>query len=911
MSDFSSKTSANLPSALIDFINTINCCKECVIEMAFASPGSSKFNSALYFEKIDESTLISLSQLKMNVAFAAGYDKKSMDNLILGTKTARIGRDGNIKFKNILGFDLDFKFNVTNYCEKQRSQLTDKFSQHLKDVFDKHNIPIWMMVFSGNGIHVYFKLETPYTLTSTQRYKQIYEAIKCYLECVSEVKFDQACSNPSRLLRLPFSTNWKDRNSPVQCEVLYHNPYANFSLIFEGFASITQFKPQEEGNSVYEKQAIAGKIDLQKILDHFEYDKRESIKEKSNKIICSSPFNPDRTPSFYYDKQSKLFYDFSSGFGGDLFDLIGKLAHLDRKKEFPNILALAGKISGVAKNEIKESCFELNEGGLWYRQSPQADPLWLSSPIFVEALTRDSANRSWGRLLTFKDQDGINKSWSMPMELLACEGSEIRRNLLCLGAELAVGKRERLLFLSYLQGSQPTRRVRCVNRIGWHQNQFVLPDKIYSPSEQETGIILQELKSTAAFGVSGDIKGWQNNVGRFCVGNSRLVLAVSAALASVLLKSMGEECGGFNIVGPSSIGKSITLKVAASVWGNPGLNGFIKRWRSTINGLELLAASRCDSLLILDELGEIQPKDAGNVSYMLCGGISKSRATKETTLSNSLEWRLLFLSSGELTLAAHMAQSGAAVNVGQEIRMLDIPAETSGSQGIFQNIHGFESAGIFASLLSQNTENYFGSAIHDFLGKIIKNPGLFEKLTDKRREFVDLVNNKSQHGQVHRAIKRFSLLAAAGELGIELKTLPWSSGEALSAAHQCFMDWYQSWAFTGSREKQQLIEQIKHLLQEFGPSRFPLIQSFKENSSNHQHQLWGFRREMENDNYEWLILSEIFKNVFCKGHDYRRALRDLKEENYLIASPGKSSMPIRVPHLGVTRVARISSAILA
>lgn len=565
------------------------------------------------------------------------------DKCFFRAKVARKGMDCNIRLKNIISFDLDFKQNVEEYRTEQREQLTEKFSNILKDTLLKHRVFPWMMVFSGNGLHLHFRLAKPYELTSIQNYRHMYNAMRCYLECISGLKFDPACSNPSRLMRLPFSTIRKDRDVQVPCVVLMHDREANFSPIFDGFRAMAEYKPSEEQKFVRDKQAIVSKLNLSKILNHFNYSKSESIKEIGAQIICSSPFKLDNNPSFYYDQQTKLFYDFSSGFGGDLFELIARLAKIDCKKDFANVIDLAAKICGIPANDTHESCFELNEKGIWFQSSKESTPQWLSSPIFVEALTRDSSNQSWGRLLTLKDQDGVIKSWSMPMELLAGDGSEIRRNLLDLGAELAVGKRERQHFLAFLQSSRPANRARCVNRIGWHKNQFVLPDRIISSAEEEAGIILQESRTLHSFGVSGELIDWQENVGKYCVGNSRLVLAVSSALASVLLKGTGEESGGFNFVGPSSIGKSITLKVAASVWGNPGLNGFIKRWRSTLNGLELLAASRCDSLLILDELGEIQPKDAGNAAYVLCGGISKNRATKDANLASQFEWRLLLL----------------------------------------------------------------------------------------------------------------------------------------------------------------------------------------------------------------------------------------------------------------------------
>ncbi len=897
-----------LQTAVKDFVDTLNESSGCLTEFAFASPGTSNFNRAIYCERPSESSLLEHSQSGSNVSFATGFCKERLDSIALGTQIIRQGADRYVRLKNILSFDVDFKGNTPNYEPSQREDLITSIWGKIREALSAARISTWMTVFSGNGLHLHFKLRQPYEISSAQRYRQIYSAIRCYLECISDIKFDPACSNPSRLVRLPFSTNWKDRHAPVACVILEHNPTADFTSLFNGFRAIAAHKLEAES---LDKATVLKKINLIGVLEFFEYPKIASLKTSGDQTVCSSPFSRDSDPSFFYDHSRKVFYDFSTSKGGDIFNLIGELAHLDAKNEFPKILKIAAKIAGEEPEEQSASGYHINEKGVWYQQAKDADPKWLSSPVFVEALTRNASGRSWGRLLTFKDQDGVIKNWSMPMELLAGDGSEIRRNLLSLGAEMAIGKCERQLFLAYLQGARPSKRTLCVDRIGWHQDQFVLPNKIYLGAGTNVDIILQGTAIDTSFGRSGSLADWQKHVGMNCKGNSRLVFAVSSALASTLLKSTGEESGGFHFVGPSSIGKSITLKIAASVWGNTSLNGFVKRWRSTLNGLEILAALRCDSLLILDELGEILPKDAGYASYMLSGGTSKNRATKTASLSTPLEWRLLFLSSGEIPLAAHIAQSGGPVNVGQEVRMIDIPAETANSQGIFENIHGLQSSGALASLLAENSEKYFGTAIDHFLTQLVSTPSALDFVAMKRAQFIKEVNQNSSHGQIGRALKRFSLVAAAGELGTEFGTLPWAAGESITATRKCFQDWLYGWGGNGSREEQQLIEQIKSLLQEFGASRFPLLSELKKHQGIHNQQLWGFRKETEGNRYQWFILSEIFRTQFCKGHDHRRALRHLKEQKLLLLGPsGQTSSPMRVPYLGVTRFIHLDSRII-
>ncbi len=238
--------------------------------------------------------------------------------------------------------------------------------------------------------------------------------------------------------------------------------------------------------------------------------------------------------------------------------------------------------------------------------------------------------------------------------------------------------------------------------------------------------------------------------------------------------------------------------------------------------------------------------------------------------------------------------------------MIDLPAESKGSYGIFENIHGFSDSGEFARELSEHTEKYFGKPILTFLDQLVKTPSFSINLQKDRKEFESRMG-KNAHGQIHRALKRFSLLAAAGELAIKFGILPWEKGEATQNIEKCFEEWIATWGSTTSRETQQLVQRIQALLQEFGSSRFPILQEFKKNDEPYHSHLWGFRSQTKEEGYDWFILSEIFRTHFCQGTDYQRALRELKDNKLLLAPPG----PMRVPHLGVTRIIRIRGSIIS
>jgi putative DNA primase/helicase len=103
-------------------------------------------------------------------------------------------------------------------------------------------------------------------------------------------------------------------------------------------------------------------------------------------------------------------------------------------------------------------------------------------------------------------------------------------------------------------------------RNGWNDNltQYVSPNASLSLAEEEETLFQTNVDHR--FKTAGKLAQWTENVGNLCAGNSRLILATSAAFAAPLLGLIeGTETGGIHLVGPSSPGKSTALVVAGSV----------------------------------------------------------------------------------------------------------------------------------------------------------------------------------------------------------------------------------------------------------------------------------------------------------------------------------------------------------
>lgn len=102
--------------------------------------------------------------------------------------------------------------------------------------------------------------------------------------------------------------------------------------------------------------------------------------------------------------------------------------------------------------------------------------------------------------------------------------------------------------------------------------------------------------------------------------------------------------------GETEGGKSITLAVAASVWACPEENTYIKDYKGTDVGLEVV----CDLLnhlpLILDDSSKKNRKLEENFEglvYDLCSGKGKTRSNKELSINRENHWKNCILTNGE------------------------------------------------------------------------------------------------------------------------------------------------------------------------------------------------------------------------------------------------------------------------
>jgi uncharacterized protein (DUF927 family) len=553
-------------------------------------------------------------------------------------------------------------------------------------------------------------------------------------------------------------------------------------------------------------------------------------------------------------------------------------------------------------------------GLVWRDDAEDSSDLFLTSLFDVLAETRDGEGTSWGVLLRWDDHDGREHKYGLARSMLAGDGMEARRILLDAGLNVSPARKAREKLNSFLGTVRSTERARATSRIGWHDDVFVLPDRaIGTPASNELFLLQHTGSLRHAFRQRGSLSDWQEKVGRLAPGNSRLVLAVSVAFAAALIGRCDDaESGGIHFRGPSSTGKSTALIMAASVWGGGGETGdYVRSWRATSNGLEGVALAHCDALLCLDELSQVPARDAGEVAYMLGNGSGKSRSNREGLAKPAAQWRLLFLSSGEVSLADKIAEDGRSrrATAGQAVRLIDLPAEAGAGLGLFEHLHGASSAESFARQIKQASTSNYGTAARAFIEHIVEEPDCLRHLSEFSRRFIADYVDPLADGQVHRVAQRFALIAFAGEIAITAKVLPWESGTAVKAAASCLKDWVVSRGGIEPAEIQGGIEQVRSFISAHGSSRF--LSAWEQGASNQSvRDVAGFRKR-EGDGWDYYVTSSAWRDEVCKGYNGSTIARALQERGMLVTGEaGRFNSVVRVPGGGPQRLYHLHSKVL-
>lgn len=512
-----------------------------------------------------------------------------------------------------------------------------------------------------------------------------------------------------------------------------------------------------------------------------------------------------------------------------------------------------------ANNQPADSRFTCREGGLWF-DGGNGEPQRIADAFNVAGLAYDEA----GDPHYILDHQG--NYFALPWtEIGERTGWKIMRRHI---QRMPTNRRNQERLAEYLQSQPVTCRWTLTDTAGWHGKAYILPNGEVLGSGEKT-LFQNPSNQHNAFEPVGTLADWQREIGQYVAGNSRLALFVGAAFAAPLLKHFHVEGGILHLYGQSSSGKSTAQRVALSVWGHGRDAGH--SWNATGHALTNAAASRNDGLLSLDEIGEDGKQAVETCAYSIANGRARLQGAKEGGNRPDIRFRVLAISSGEISLQHHFSNNGREMMAGQMVRCPSIPH-------VLEEKHGFADFRAFVEHLNDASITTYGTAGRAFIAKLMEDPAKHLKTAEKRFNTV-LGEIHARHddmsAQQSRTAKLFARCAAALMLASEWAISGITAEQARQGVLQCFADWLALQP-KGDIEDARIREAVE------GFTRFLGLFVDLETSQPHYMPGWvGFLRKgvmEEPDLYH--LLPKTFVEHFCQGDKTRiaRACQVLGEE---------------------------------
>lgn len=454
-------------------------------------------------------------------------------------------------------------------------------------------------------------------------------------------------------------------------------------------------------------------------------------------------------------------------------------------------------LNQAARFELGNGYFTNDAGDLITKDKNDYEVLVVKGgAVTCVALSHQEGSVDWSIHCTHKDIDGVVHKTTHSLADLHTSARNVIRTFLSCGMQLMPGGAK--FFIDFLITHLSTQRFLFVLHSGWLENSwiYVQPNWIAGEAGEPVHLELEKNCPTInSMTASGTLQEWQANVAELLRGNQLAMFCVIFAFLGPLLKLLGLEGGGVNLVGGSSIGKTTGLQCASSVYGrgsSPAAdsgNSYVQTWNQTSNALEGIAAGHTDALTALDEVGLYAGGDLGSDLYLLAGGRGKVAMDSHRRLKNVSTWRGNILSTGEVGMLEAIERKGGRAKAGMLVRLIDIPVTN-----MFPNPPDGMTSGELSNHVKSNCATYFGTAgraFVEFLVDELKNDSA--AVVTELRTYLDQFTREMIPADAtplqERAIRRFAAIKVAGYVAVNAGVLPYTAEEIDACVTEVMDTW--------------------------------------------------------------------------------------------------------------------------
>ncbi len=547
-----------------------------------------------------------------------------------------------------------------------------------------------------------------------------------------------------------------------------------------------------------------------------------------------------------------------------------------------------------------------------YIQRGETEPRKLCGPLEIVAQLRDGNGADWCVLVKLADLDGHSKTHQIPRARLVSDQSpRVVEELAGLGLWLSSAKDRTANLMLYLQTGTDAPRARKIERTGWHESAFVLPDEVIGPTT-ENMIYMGTGKPPIA--TAGALEGWRDGIAKYAAGNPLFLLTLGAGFAGPLVRLTGLDSGGFHLHGDSKDGKSTLCDMAASIWGNP--KDYRMSWKATAVGIEYASASYNDLPFVLDEINLAEPREVDSVVYLISQGKGKARGKDSGGLREFPRWCCFALSNGEQDLATVIRQAGKTIKAGQAVRLLSIPARRA--IGVFDHCCDYTNHAELCAHLNTHAAKHHGTAGKAFMERLTAQDqdATRQEIRQALHDFAELMIDGADLGtdkvsaQVRHAAHYFALAGFALDKATEWGITGLDPLTGKKSAADLFEAWVKHRGGAGNEEERQIIQQVQAHFEQHGEARYTDLNRSIEDDSHAPKTMMrcGFREAIkETGRTNYYVLPQAWAGEVLKGVDARKANNLLASLGILMQdSYGKNQIQKKLPGMGNRRVYAVS-----
>lgn len=327
---------------------------------------------------------------------------------------------------------------------------------------------------------------------------------------------------------------------------------------------------------------------------------------------------------------------------------------------------------------------------------------------------------------------------------------------------------------------------------------YVLGSRVYRNKDQEKQCEVLPLELPDTMKEAFEKKGCKEVYCRVILNELAphfIIFAILIALSGCLVVFVYIDGGGFHLFGSSGVGKTIILKVSASVFGSsasPDQGGqnscYMMSWSSTKNGIEAKFNLFNNGLLILDELGKYNSKNFGADVYAIAGGSYTARMNSNLESVDTKPASFMLLSSGELSMQEMLVRMReSTLGQGKSVRMPGVPIEKDDLNSSKLYPDSEAAAKDYEKVINNN----YGFLFEAFINNLLNHKASYEELkVDINARFESVFEEMKLilhcKGSIEsRVLKRFALIVVAGELAYESGLTPWDKDKVMEAI--CFV----------------------------------------------------------------------------------------------------------------------------